>query len=222
MTTQSLGIDDLLRARTQLADGHAMRIRRVILLMACFGMLYGAVMGSFGGVFGERFFQVLYSAVKVPLLLAATFAISLPSFFVINTLMGLREDFFKAVRLIIMTQAALTVILASFAPFTALWYVSNGDYQQALLFNALMFGSASVTAQVVLLRLYRPLIKRNPRHRLMVGLWLVIYAFVGIQMGWTLRPFIGAPDVETTFFRQEAWGNAYVEVSNLILRVLGG
>jgi hypothetical protein len=221
MKTRLVGIDNLLRARPRVVVGDALRPRQIVLLMAFFGIIYGAVMGSFGGVTGERFWQVVYSASKVPLLLIATFCISLPSFFVINTIMGLRDDFAEALRALIATQAALTVILASFAPFTALWYASSADYQAALLFNTLMFGTASITAQLLLLRLYRPLIARNPRHRVMVRLWLVIYAFVGIQMGWVLRPFIGSPDIATTFFRQEAWGNAYVEVAHIIMRVFG-
>jgi hypothetical protein len=216
-----VGIDDLLRARPRVVVGSALGPRQIILIMIAFGFLYGAVMGSFGGVTGERFWQVVYSAMKVPLLLTLTFVISLPSFFIINTILGLRDDFAKSLRALVATQAALTVVLASFAPFTALWYASSSDYQLALLFNTLMFGSASLTAQLLLLRLYRPLIARNPRHRVMVRLWLVIYAFVGIQMGWVLRPFIGSPDVATTFFRQGAWGNAYVEVAGIIMRVLG-
>lgn len=222
MRTHLIGIDDLLRARPRVVLGNAPGPKQIVLIMVGFGILYGAVMGSFGGVTGERLLQVVYSGVKVPLLLAVTFITSLPSFFVINTILGLRDDFVKGLRALVATQAALTVILASFAPFTALWYASSADYEAALLFNAFMFGSASVTAQLLLLRLYRPLIAKNPRHRIMIRLWLVIYAFVGIQMGWTLRPFIGAPNVEATFFRQEAWGNAYVEVANLIMRVLGG
>ncbi len=221
MRTRLLGIDDLLRAQPRVVVGHTSSPRQIILLMIVFGFLYGAVMGSFGGVTGERFWQVVYSAVKVPMLLSLTFAISLPSFFVINTILGLRDDFAKSLRALVATQAALTVVLASFAPFTALWYASSADYQAALLFNTLIFGSASVTAQLLLLRLYRPLIASNPRHRVMVRLWLVIYAFVGIQMGWVLRPFIGSPNAATTFFRQEAWGNAYVEVAHIIMRVFG-
>jgi hypothetical protein len=221
MRTPIRGIDDLLRARTRVMLDDAPRPRQIVLWMVAFGIIYGGVMGSFGGITTDRFYQIACSGLKVPLLLSATFLISLPSFFVINTIMGLRDDFAKVLRLLIMTQAALTVILASFAPFTALWYVSSTGYQTAVLFNAVMFGTASVTAQLVLLRLYRPLIASNPRHRVMVRLWLVIYAFVGIQMGWTLRPFIGNPGMETTFFRQEAWGNAYVEVARIITNVLG-
>ena len=222
MTRQVLSnIDDLLRARMQFSLERAPKHRQIILWMIVFGLIYGIVMGSFGGITPDRFQQILYSAAKVPVLLAATFLLSLPSFFVINTLMGLRSDFAQVVRLLISTQAALTVILASFAPFTALWYLSFADYEVAKLFNAFMFGCASITAQLVLLRLYRPLIKKNPRHRVMVRLWLVIYAFVGIQMGWTLRPFIGKPGMETTFFRQEAFTNAYVEVVQTIMRAVG-
>jgi hypothetical protein len=51
--------------------------------------------------------------------------------------------------------------------------------------------------------------------------WLVIYAFVGIQMGWVLRPFVGVPGRPVTFFREGAWGNAYEEVARTALRALG-
>ena len=71
-------------------------------------------------------------------------------------------------------------------------------------------------------RLYRPLILKRPRHRSLLFVWLGIYAFVGIQMAWVLRPFIGNPAQPTHFFRQQAWGNAYVRLAGMIWRALGG
>jgi hypothetical protein len=59
-------------------------------------------------------------------------------------------------------------------------------------------------------------LRRNPRHRLMATAWLVLYAFVGIQMGWMLRPFVGSPDRRPAFFRPEPFSNAYVVVARLI------
>ena len=50
-------------------------------------------MGTFGGLHGDRPLQLLYSALKVPLLLLVTFCLSLPSFFVLNTILGVRADF---------------------------------------------------------------------------------------------------------------------------------
>lgn len=216
--------DSLLRAQPwAIEDTHAThKFIQLGFLVTFFGILYGAVMGSFGGVFGERFLQVVFSALKVPLLLIGTFTLSLPSFFVVNTLFGLRSDFSYSLRALLATQAGLTIVLASFAPFTVLWYASSSNYQGAILFNTLMFGCASFTAQWLLRRFYEPLIRRNPLHRLLLRAWLVIYAFVGIQMGWVLRPFIGNPNAPTQFFRQDAWGNAYVRLANILWSFLGG
>jgi len=216
--------DDTLRARPWVvAQGVTkQRLAQLLMLLIVFGLLYGAVMGSFGGVFGGRFLQVVYSAAKVPLLLIATFALSLPSFFVVNTLFGLRDDWSRVVRALVATQAGLTIILASLAPFTVLWYASCNNYRAAILFNTAMFGIASIAAQHLLNRFYAPLIARNRRHRIMRQGWLVIYAFVGIQMGWVLRPFIGSPNSPTQFFRDEAWGNAYVKLVQIVVGLFGG
>lgn len=229
MTSFLSHTDDLLRGRLLPAgdaagpDSRAGRVLpRLLLTVAVFGVLYGATMGTFGGVRGDRPLQILYSALKVPLLLLVTFGLSLPSFFVLNTILGLRPDFGRVLQALVETQAGLTVILASLAPFTAFWYVSVGGYDAALTFNEGTFLVASVTAQWILRRSYRPLIVRNPRHRVLAWTWLVIYAFVGIQMAWVLRPFVGAPGSPVTFFRQgHAWENAYVHVAERAARMLG-
>jgi len=113
-------------------------------------------------------------------------------------------------------------VLAGLAPYTALWYASTRDYHEATLFNALMFGVASLSAQWVLWRRYAPLIARDGRHRWMMWGWLGAYAFVGIQMGWVLRPFIGQPGKPVTFFRTDTWGNAYVIVAETVWQALTG
>lgn len=216
--------DDLLRGGpvTTRPEHPRRLLLRLLTFVLLFGVFYGLVMGAFGGVGGQRALQPVYSGLKVPLLLVVTFALSLPSFFVLNTLLGVREDFPTVLRGLVATQAALTVILASLAPFTALWYVSFPDYEAALLFNALIFALASVAAQLLLRRWYRPLIARNPRHRALLRTWLLIYAFVGIQAAWSLRPFVGNPRSETTFFREGAWTNAYVEVVQIMWKAVAG
>jgi hypothetical protein len=216
--------DDILRARTD-SDRLPYRVSvngMIVGLSVSFGLLYGFVMGCYDGGQEVRLLQALYSAVKVPLLLAATFALSLPSFFVVNTLMGLRGDFSQAVRALLTAQAGLTIILASLAPLTALWYVSTADYDLAILFNAGMFAVASLGAQLLLRRRYAPLICRHANHRWMMWTWLVIYAFVGIQVAWIARPFIGSPGLATRFFRQDAWSNAYVHLARIVWRLWSG
>jgi hypothetical protein len=196
--------------------------RTLTWLVVGFGMFYGGVMGTYGGFGGPRMWQVVYSAVKVPFLLFTTFLLSLPSFFVVNTLLGLRSDFARALRALLSTQAGLTIILSALAPYTAFWYVSGSRYQPAILWNGVMFAVASLSAQWMLRRSYQPLIESNPKHRWMLRAWLVIYVFVGIQMGWVLRPFIGDPAAPVQFFREGSWTNAYEVVIQMIWDVLSG
>jgi len=70
-----------------------------------------------------------------------------------------------------------------------------------LVWNALMCLVASLAGQIVLWRNYRPLVARNPAHRNLLLAWLVLFAFVGIRLGWVLRPFVGSPGAPTQFFR---------------------
>ena len=216
--------DDVLRRRpwTTGAAGTWPALRSLTAEIVVFGMLYGAVMGVFGGILGGRMWHVLYAALKVPLLLLATFLIGLPSFFVLNTLVGLRRDFAKAVRALMATQAGLAIVLASLAPLTALWYASSADYSAATMFNALVFAVASFAAQGLLRGYYGPLVARNRKHRWMLWTWLVLYAFVGIQMAWVLRPFIGDPGMPVQFLRQERWENAYERVFRLFWSLVTG
>jgi hypothetical protein len=211
-----IGLDRLIRNICAQSAGTSSSLRLRFTFLIAAGCFYGAVMGSFGGVGLSRMPQIACSAVKVPLLLSATFLLSLPSFFVFNTLMGLRSDWRQVITAVSGAQAVLTIVLASLSPFTAFWYLSSADYIWAILFNGAMFAFASAAAQMVLRRSYRQLILRHRGHHLMLRAWLAIYIFVGIQMGWVLRPFVGNPELPTRFFRANALTNAYVVVAEMI------
>ena len=207
MTSLLLRIDDVLRRRRWAEDNQSPSKTLATLagLLVICGAIFGAALGTFGGITPDRFEQILYSAIKVPLLLVATFAISLPSFYVLNMLFGVGDDFRRAVRALVATQAGIAIVLAALAPYTLFFYLSSSDYQGAILFNAMLFTIATFTGQWMLRLDYRKLIQKNPVHRrLMIG-WVTIYAAVGIQMGWVLRPFFGSPNTETEFLRSGEW-----------------
>ena len=186
----------------------SIRSAAVIILVA--GTCYGSVMGCYAAVanqraWSEQWLQMLFSGSKVPLLILATLLVALPSFFILNTLIGLRHQFQESLKAILLAQAGLVIILLSLAPITLFVYVSvspmQNGYSLAVLWNALAFGGASVAAQLLLRRNYRQLIRQNPKHRWMVRLWIFVYAFVGIQMAYVLRPFIGSPNSSISFLR---------------------
>jgi hypothetical protein len=212
-------VADLLHARGNFAVGRG-RVPwlQLGLLLALFGFAYGAVMGSYG----LRAEQALYSGIKVPLFLGGATLVCLPNFFVVNTLLGLREDFTAACRGILASQATIAVALAAQAPFVALAYASSDNYRWAIVINGAWFALASLAGQMTLARHYGPLVARNQRHRTGRTAWLVLYVFVAIQLAWMLRPFVGAPAMETTFLRQGPLTNAYVVVAKDVWLLLTG
>jgi hypothetical protein len=217
-------IDDVLRRRPWTTQTTAPgRTRALVACVFVLGFCYGAAMGCYGGLSGDRPWQLFYAGVKTPLLLLVTFFIDLPSFFVFNTLFGLRRDFREALRALAAAQAGMDIVLAASAPLTLFWYASFDGYNSALLFNGVVFACACFAGQHLLRGYYRPLIARNPLHRRLLWTWLGIYIFVGIQMAWTLRPFVGDPRYAVEFFRRRDWGeNAYVVVWRVIWAALGG
>lgn len=185
-------------------------------------MVYGGMMGSYGlwggeGVFGAGGLQVLYSAIKVPLLIGVTFLLSLPSLFVFYALAGLAEEFRQVLSLLLSTQMVFAFVLISLAPFMLLFYASSVAYVQGVLINGVAFALAAVVWHHILRKRFRAFVAINRRHTFLLRLWFVLYTFIGVQMGWTLRPFVGSPNAEVQFFRSDGWGNAWVEVWEMVL-----
>lgn len=191
--------------------------RALVVCIAVAGPLYGALMGSYALDSGpDRVLMVVYAAVKMPLLILVTSLLCLPGFFVLTTVLGLRDDLHRSLSAILAGQAALVLALASLGPVTRLVYSSGIGHSNAILFNAGMFTVATAFGQLVLWRRYRELVRENRRHLVMLWGWLVAYAFVGVQMGWMLRPFVGTPGAPVTFFRQEPFSNAYVVIARMV------
>ncbi|MEW6746267.1 MAG: hypothetical protein AB1486_26295 [Planctomycetota bacterium] len=212
-------VDDLMHGERRFAAGAGeVPWTAMALIVSGASFLYGAVMGSFG----VRPLQMLYSGLKVPLLLGVSTLICLPSIFVLNTVMGLRRDLSAVMRGLLVSQGTVAVTLASLAPITAFMYLSTTGYELAKSLNALIFLVAALAGQITLARHYRPLIAADPRHRLELTAWLVLYLFVAIQMAWLLRPFIGAPDRPPEFLRDEPWDNAYVQLFRAVASALAG
>jgi len=184
------------------------------------GMVFGAVLGTFRVEDAGRWPLVFFSAIKVPALIMVTTAVCLPAFFVLNTVLGLRDDFGRAVRAVLAGQAGLTLALASLAPLVRVAYESGISHAGAQLFGAAMFGLATFAGHTVMTRHYRGIVGANPgaadRHRVMLWAWVAMYVFTGIQAGWVLRPYIGVPGLEVRFFRADAFSNAYVYFIRLV------
>jgi hypothetical protein len=57
--------------------------------------------------------------------------------------------------------------------------------------------------------------------RTVFRIWVVVFALVGAQMGWVLRPFIGSPHVAFAWFRPRE-SNFFEGVFNALRHLIGG
>lgn len=218
-------LDELLQSgRRPAASGGQPGLRgaRGLLFIVLGGALYGAVMATFSFE-PERWLHVVFGALKVPMLFGITMLLAVPGFYVLNALRGLGGDFSKVFALLIDYQMLVVVVLVSLSPVTALLTLTTADSAYGLiqLWNTLVFLTAALLAQWKFGRSYRELIARDAGHRLLLRVWTLLYAFIGIQMGWTLRPFIGGPGSEVAFVRETELDNAYIEIFQVFTRALG-
>jgi hypothetical protein len=66
-------------------------------------------------------------------------------------------------------------------------------------------------------------VRRPEEPRVNVGLiriWVLLFGFVGTQLAWTLRPFVGSPDENFQIFRSIE-GNFYVNIVETIGKLFG-
>jgi hypothetical protein len=181
----------------------------MVALTVAFGGVYGLTLGAGGGAK-----QVVMSAVKVPALLFLTLAVTAPALYALNTILGSRIRFGQTVALACATMATMSVLLLALSPLslflasTGLSYPAMQLVQVALFFVAGYFGAFFLYdgMQTIAARL------SQDQNLPLLQLWLCLYAYVGAQMAWVLRPFIGDParpfafrhPVEGSFFRAVA------------------
>jgi hypothetical protein len=192
-----------------------------VLLTAVYGLSMG-LMGFREGL-GVGCLQMLTSAIKVPVLFLLTTAICFPVLYIVQVLMGARLDFSQALALILMALALNGILLASCAPIAFFFVVTGSSHDFVKLLHVAIFGFSGAWAMLSLWHGLRGMCERSnlypPLAVRILQAWILVFAFVGTQMAWSLRPFVGSPGRDFTFFRQQE-GNFYVGVSSSIAQVL--
>jgi hypothetical protein len=194
--------------RTGMELGH--KTRAMLLSSIAFLALYGAVMGS-----THSLWQALVSAAKLPLLFLATLVVCSPTLYFLNLIFGSNQSLTQNFCLILTAITVTAVLLLGFAPIVMFFLLTTSNYQFFKLLNVGVFaiaGSVGVRFLGQGMLIVSAAGEEGARaRRNVLRLWIFIYAFVGSQMAWTLRPFIGAPGLRFEFFRQLG-GNFYANI----------
>ena len=218
-------IERILRNRTyffeEIRDGIGLqsKMRSMLISSILFLALYGAVMGS-----THSLWQALSSGIKLPLLFLTTLFVCAPTLYFFNVLFGSNQSLTQNTALILTAITVTAVLLLSFAPITLFFLLTTSQYQFFKLLNVAIFAISGGMGIVFLTQGMR-IVSATGREgedgrRWVVRLWMFLYAFVGSQMAWTIRPFIGAPSIEFELFRQLG-GNFYTNIFVSIGEILG-
>lgn len=174
-------------------------------------------------------------ALKTPLLFLVTLLLCAPALYVLNLAFNMRLHFMPVMTLMVFALTATGVLLAVLSPIAVLFSSVTASYHFMKAFHLLVFAVAGLYGVKVLgeglLSCAPPqaqdegegkkvrVISWFSRKALLCS-WLILYAFVGGQMAWTLKPFLGTPYLpETPPFRLEE-GNIYVSFCQSLAQML--
>lgn len=175
----------------------------VILICTIF---FGVALG-----FYVRDEQIIFNALKIPILFLVTLYITLPIFFIVDVLLGNKITFYQMSSILFLGFTSAAVILGAFTPLMFFFIVTTLDYSFILILNIAICGFAGYFGIVSIISCFEQFHKNNKwSPSLIIGSFFII--FVGTQLAWTLRPFFHS----YSEFTKPISGNFYVALARLI------
>ena len=197
------------------------KLTAALTVMVTGAALYGAALGLWRG--GA---QVAYAAIKLPLVLIATAALTMVFNWMSAVLLGLRLRFAQVAVLSFLALGVAAVLLGSMAPIAWLFAVSASEpsleartvHNVLYLLHTVLVGGAGLAGVAVLWRTLARLADSRPRARRVFVAWVLSFAVVGGEVAWALRPFVGSIYYPPALLRPDALdGNVYEFIARDIL-----
>jgi len=205
-------IDLLLRDRTRMllalrGDRDVMPVLRTMVATIAICMaIVGAALGTYRG--GA---QIGYAAIKLPLVLLGTAALSAPALTAIGLALGRRARFAHDLALVLSALAFGALLLAACTPLILLGRSIDLDYHRMILATVGMFAIAGIAA----LRMIA--VGLAGEHAVgwraaFTGL-CIVFVVVGGQLSWALRPYLARPRAQDVPFVREVEGSLFDSVT---------
>jgi hypothetical protein len=121
-------------------------VRQVSMVILLLGLLYGLCMASFAMCNGADAIleRITATMLKVPTLFFLTLAITFPSLYIFNALVGSRLSADSVLHLLVSALGVMMAVLASMGPIVAFFSVSTTSYSFMLLLNVAVFTVAGL------------------------------------------------------------------------------
>ena len=194
----------------------ARRVARWLAVIVAGSALFGAAMGWWRAPL-----QAAYTAVKFPLVLLLTTLGNALLNGMLAPLLGLNISFRQSLLAVLMSFTIAAAILGAFSPllFFLVWNTpplelraqAVASHSLILVVETLAIAFAGVAANLRLQQLLRRLAGSEAVARRVLCAWLAGNLFLGSQLSWMLRPFVGSPGLPVEFLRSDALHGSFFE-----------
>lgn len=179
--------------------------------------VYGATMGAWAGGL-----SILFSAVKVPILLLISLYLTIPSYYVLYSLLGGKRSLRQTTVLLLFSFTVMATVLIALVPINLFFVItttrSSNTYAFMVLLNIAIFtlaGFFGLTNFVKGAKVLYGESSENWKPAFLLG--SLILMIVGTQLAWVLRPYF---DYYPWFIRPLE-GNFYTAMAQLISHYIG-
>lgn len=215
-------IGAFLRAEPERFRGWMLQRQGNLVAFCVVAIIAGA--GSYGAVIGcwRDPLQAFYTSIKLPLVILLTTLGNGLLNGMLAPLLGLNVTFRQSLALVLISFAITAMVLGALSP-VALFIVWNTpplvagttaaapEYAVLQLTLAVFVALAGVVGNLRLLPLLREWAGRSTVARNVLFAWLVGNLFLGSQICWVLRPFIGVPGAPVEFIGQNPFQGSFFE-----------
>lgn len=187
-------------------------VRTLLATLVIAAGVFGAVVGAHrGGV------QIAFAAIKVPLLLVSTLVLSVPAFLGIGRAFDVDLAPRGVIALTLGACARFALVLAGLAPLV--WLLEGWlSYHGVAL---AITGACAVAGLAASALLLRGLADRGSLGVLAGVCMVAVYALVGAQASWMLRPFLVRPRTIQVPFLRPTEGDLFGSVRGTARSVTG-
>ena len=220
---------DLLRGDADRIAGWLTNPDRHRLVACSIVILIGSAVYGFTLGIWRAPLQAVFTAAKFPLLIFVTCGANAAVNGMLAQVLGSGLSFKQTSLAILMSFTIAALILAGFSPITLFIWLNAPplESKEAVLGHSLILLShvfaiafAGVIANQRLLDFLRKLSGTVAARRILIS-WLAGNLFLGAQLAWNLRPFIGSPALAVQFLRDDPLrGNFYEAVWRAFLHVI--
>jgi hypothetical protein len=220
-TARGLGlVDQLLRDRAGVlervrgGDGLVELVKTLVLTIVVGAALAGAAMGSFRG--GA---QIAYAAVKLPMALLATAVLCAPALSALSRALGRPSSLARDLALVVTALATGALVLVALVPLLLVARAMDLAYHGSILLTVGCCALAGLGSIGVLVSGVRRVSSRDVG--IVVLAFTLVFAAVGAQVAWTLRPWLVRPRTADVPFVRAIEGSLYDAVVDSVSSARG-